>query len=200
MKTHSLIYALGVALALVVCAGATAHAQQQGAATAPKSLVDAFADLAQLSNQPPVDVPDEALPAQAQPRQEREDDDGDDRDDPLEVQDFPIVDFFGSDAWAEIKARNLRNLRLANRKSRVKECEKTNVILILINDLGYGDLGAYGQKRIKTPNIDRLANTGVRFTQYYAGSSVDIPSYCSLMTGMHTGHCRLRGSGDGRSL
>src|SRR4030088_3194279 len=69
-----------------------------------------------------------------------------------------------------------------------------NIIFILADDLGYGDLGCYGQKRIQTPNIDRLAAEGLRFTQAYAGDTVCAPSRCSLMTGKHTGHCRIRGN------
>jgi len=69
---------------------------------------------------------------------------------------------------------------------------KPNIILIVADDLGYGDLGCYGQQKILTPNIDRLAAEGIRFTQFYAGSSVCAPSRCSLMTGMHNGHNRIR--------
>ncbi len=69
-----------------------------------------------------------------------------------------------------------------------------NIVFILADDLGYGDLGCYGQTRIKTPNIDRLAAQGKRFTQCYAGSTVCAPSRCALMTGLHTGHCRVRGN------
>lgn len=69
---------------------------------------------------------------------------------------------------------------------------RPNIILIVADDLGYGDLGCYGQKKIQTPNIDRLASEGMRFTQFYAGSSVCAPSRCSLMTGMHNGHNRIR--------
>ncbi len=70
-----------------------------------------------------------------------------------------------------------------------------NIIFILADDLGYGDLGCYGQTKIKTPNLDRLAADGARFTQCYAGSTVCAPSRCTLMTGLHTGHCRTRGNG-----
>jgi arylsulfatase A-like enzyme len=70
-----------------------------------------------------------------------------------------------------------------------------NIIFILADDLGYGDLGCYGQKRIKTPRIDRMADEGMLFTQAYAGSTVCAPSRCVLMTGLHTGHCRVRGNG-----
>ncbi|MBI5387199.1 MAG: arylsulfatase [Verrucomicrobia bacterium] len=71
---------------------------------------------------------------------------------------------------------------------------RPNLIFILADDLGYGDLGCYGQKRIKTPHIDKLAAEGMRFTSCYAGSTVCAPSRCALMTGLHTGHCRVRGN------
>jgi arylsulfatase A-like enzyme len=69
-----------------------------------------------------------------------------------------------------------------------------NVVFILADDLGYGDLGCYGQKRIRTPNLDRMAAEGLRFTQFYAGSTVCAPSRCCLMTGLHTGHGLVRGN------
>ncbi|MBX9582488.1 MAG: arylsulfatase [Gemmataceae bacterium] len=72
---------------------------------------------------------------------------------------------------------------------------RPNVVLILADDLGYGDLGSYGQTKIKTPHLDRLAADGVRFTQAYAGSTVCAPSRCALITGLHTGHGRVRGNG-----
>lgn len=71
---------------------------------------------------------------------------------------------------------------------------KPNIIYILSDDLGYGDLGCYGQKRIRTPNIDEMAREGIRFTDHYAGSTVCAPSRCSLMTGLHTGHTFVRGN------
>ncbi|MBE3068952.1 MAG: arylsulfatase [Planctomycetes bacterium] len=71
---------------------------------------------------------------------------------------------------------------------------KPNIIFILADDLGYGDLGCYGQKQIQTPHINRLAAEGVRFTQAYAGSTVCAPSRCCLMTGLHTGHAYVRGN------
>lgn len=70
--------------------------------------------------------------------------------------------------------------------------EKPNIIFILADDLGYADLGCYGQKDIQTPNLDRLAAQGMRFTQAYAGAAVCAPSRCVLMTGLHTGHARVR--------
>src|ERR1700751_5207601 len=72
---------------------------------------------------------------------------------------------------------------------------KPNIIFILADDLGYGDLGCYGQKKIRTPEIDKLAARGLLFRQFDAGSTVCAPSRCSLMTGLHTGHCRIRGNG-----
>jgi arylsulfatase A len=71
-----------------------------------------------------------------------------------------------------------------------------NIILIQADDLGYGDLSAYGQARFVTPSLDRLAREGTRFTQYYAGSTVCAPSRTALMTGLHTGHAWIRGNGD----
>ena len=73
---------------------------------------------------------------------------------------------------------------------------RPNVILIQADDLGYGDLSAYGQARFRTPVLDRLAAEGIRFTQYYAGSTVCAPSRASLMTGLHTGHAWIRGNGE----
>jgi arylsulfatase A-like enzyme len=69
-----------------------------------------------------------------------------------------------------------------------------NIVLILADDLGYGDLGCYGQDRIQTPNIDNLAKEGMRFTSCYAGSTVCAPSRAALMTGKDTGHGRIRGN------
>lgn len=72
--------------------------------------------------------------------------------------------------------------------------EKPNVIYILADDLGYGDLSCYGQKKFQTPNIDKLAARGMLFTQHYSGSTVCAPSRSALMTGMHTGHTAVRGN------
>ncbi|MCT4646834.1 MAG: arylsulfatase [Carboxylicivirga sp.] len=72
---------------------------------------------------------------------------------------------------------------------------KPNIIYILADDLGYGDIGCYGQQVIKTPNIDQLAKEGIRFTQHYAGSTVCAPSRSALLTGLHTGHTFVRGNG-----
>jgi arylsulfatase A len=69
-----------------------------------------------------------------------------------------------------------------------------NIVLILADDLGYGHLGSYGQQKIRTPNLDRLAAEGLRLTQAYAGSTVCAPSRASLLTGLHTGHAPIRGN------
>ena len=71
-----------------------------------------------------------------------------------------------------------------------------NVIYILADDLGYGDLSCYGQTKFKTPNIDQLATRGMRFTDHYSGSTVCAPSRCCLMTGYHTGHAVVRGNAE----
>jgi len=76
--------------------------------------------------------------------------------------------------------------------SNIPEEKRPNIIFIMADDLGYGDLGCYGQQLIKTPNIDKLAAEGLRFTQAYAGGSVCTPSRCVLMTGMHNGHGAAR--------
>lgn len=72
---------------------------------------------------------------------------------------------------------------------------RPNIVLIIADDLGYGDLGCYGQEEIQTPNIDRLAKEGMRCTNCYAGAAVCSPSRCVLLTGMHTGHARIRSNG-----
>ncbi len=76
--------------------------------------------------------------------------------------------------------------------------EKPNIIYILADDLGYGDLGCYGQDLIETPNIDQLASVGMKFTQHYSGSAVCAPSRCVLLTGKHTGHAYIRGNDEWR--
>jgi arylsulfatase A-like enzyme len=76
----------------------------------------------------------------------------------------------------------------------VQAQEKPNIIYIMCDDMGYGDLGCYGQQYIATPNLDRMAAQGMRFTQAYAGSPVSAPSRASFMTGQHTGHTHVRGN------
>ncbi|AHF12207.1 arylsulfatase [Barnesiella viscericola DSM 18177] len=69
-----------------------------------------------------------------------------------------------------------------------------NIVFVLADDMGIGDLGCYGQTKIKTPNIDKLAERGILFTHHYSGSTVSAPSRCCLMTGKHTGHAYVRGN------
>ncbi len=71
-----------------------------------------------------------------------------------------------------------------------------NVVLIVADDLGYGETGCYGQQWIQTPNIDEIADRGIRFTQFYAGQAVCAPSRCSLLTGYHQGHAYIRDNGN----
>lgn len=78
--------------------------------------------------------------------------------------------------------------------SKTQKAEKPNIVFILADDMGIGDVGCYGQKMIETPNIDALAKAGLRFTSHYAGSTVSAPSRCCLMTGKHTGHSYIRGN------
>src|SRR5580765_4929990 len=75
-----------------------------------------------------------------------------------------------------------------------KKSRKPNIIFILADDLGYADLGCYGQQKILTPNLDQLAKKGIRFTQFYSGTAVCAPARCSFLTGLHTGHTAIRGN------
>ena len=75
--------------------------------------------------------------------------------------------------------------------------DKPNIIYILADDMGYGDASCYGQKTLTTPNLDKMAAEGMKFTRHYASCTVCAPSRCVLMTGLHTGHCRVRGNGEG---
>ena len=72
--------------------------------------------------------------------------------------------------------------------------QKPNIVFILADDLGYGDVGIYGQKQILTPNIDQLAKEGTQFTDFHAGAPVCSPSRCSLITGLNSGHATIRGN------
>ena len=78
--------------------------------------------------------------------------------------------------------------------------EKPNLIFVLVDDLGYGDLGCYGQKLIKTPRLDQMAAEGIRFTDFYAGNTVCAPSRSVLMTGQHMGHTHVRGNAGGPDM
>ncbi|MDA1006911.1 MAG: sulfatase-like hydrolase/transferase [Verrucomicrobia bacterium] len=71
-----------------------------------------------------------------------------------------------------------------------------NIVFILADDLGYGELGSYGQEKIKTPHLDQLARDGLRFTRHYTGAAVCAPARCTLLTGRHLGHAEIRNNGD----
>ena len=75
--------------------------------------------------------------------------------------------------------------------------DKPNIVYIMADDLGYGDLGCYGQQIIKTPRLDQMAAEGMKFRNFYAGTTVCAPSRCVLMTGKHMGHCHVRGNAGG---
>jgi arylsulfatase A-like enzyme len=81
-----------------------------------------------------------------------------------------------------------------NPEAKPPETSKPNIVYVLADDLGYGDLSIYGQEKFSTPNIDKLAEQGLLFTQHYSGSTVCAPSRSALMTGMHTGHTPIRGN------
>ncbi len=78
--------------------------------------------------------------------------------------------------------------------AQITKLSKPNIIFILADDLGYGDLGCYGQQKTETPNLDRLAANGIKFTQFYSASTVCAPARASFMTGLHTGHTPIRGN------
>lgn len=77
-------------------------------------------------------------------------------------------------------------------QAQAKKNNPPNIIYIIMDDLGYGEIGCYGQEKIETPNIDQLYNNGMHFTQHYSGSPVSAPARCVLMTGMHSGHAQIR--------
>jgi arylsulfatase A-like enzyme len=94
----------------------------------------------------------------------------------------------------EFKAVLCASLAITACGTAEKEKKQPNIVFILADDLGYGDLSCYGQTKFKTPNIDGLSQQGMLFTQHYTGCTVSAPSRCSLMTGLHTGHTSVRGN------
>ena len=112
-----------------------------------------------------------------------------------------LTNRFANSWWAATSKSNMKKFPLLRLMISVvllvfgqARAEKPNIIFIMADDLGYGDLGCYGQKEIQTPHIDHLAAEGMRFTQAYAGSTVCAPTRGVLMTGYHTGHSRVRGN------
>jgi len=108
-------------------------------------------------------------------------------------------EFLKSTGWGAALAAGWglsRNLKAAE----ARRAKPPNIVLIMADDLGYGHLGCYGQQIIQTPNIDRLAREGLRFTQAYAGCSLCAPSRSVLMTGYHAGHTPVRGNSGGIPL
>lgn len=104
-----------------------------------------------------------------------------------------MVRFFHH-SWMSILFFSLTACGGSGQEEAPASSEKPNVVYILADDLGYGDLSCYGQEKLSTPNIDRLAAQGMRFTRHYSGSTVCAPSRSALMTGRHTGHTFVRGN------
>ncbi len=109
------------------------------------------------------------------------------------------VETVGADVLVHVRAGAPATIRLRDQALPCAGCrlsieldQRPNVVLILADDLGWGDLGAYGQARIATPELDRLAAEGLRFTHFYAGAPHCTPSRASLVTGLHTGHTHVR--------
>jgi len=94
-----------------------------------------------------------------------------------------------------LQAKHLLTLFLTLSTALLSAAERPNIILIVADDLGYAELGCYGQEIIKTPQIDRIAKEGIRFTQFYSGAPVCAPARCMLMTGVHAGHAVTRDNG-----
>src|SRR5215510_5572858 len=98
----------------------------------------------------------------------------------------------GSDRRRFLKSA--AGIAAATLSARAQANTPPNIVLIVADDLGYGDLSCYGQAQLSTSNIDRIAKEGMRFTEAYSGATVCAPSRCSLMTGLHGGHARIRGN------
>lgn len=101
--------------------------------------------------------------------------------------------FFGMAIGVVVLATSL----IAVDQARSEQLRKPNIIFVMADDLGYGDLGCYGQELIKTPHLDQMAREGMRFRNFYAGSTVCAPSRSVLMTGQHMGHTHVRGNAGG---
>ena len=84
--------------------------------------------------------------------------------------------------------------RQSPEERKIRDTSNPNIIFILADDMGFGDLSSYGQSTLSTPNIDHLVSQGIKFTNFYTGSTVCAPSRASLLTGLHTGHVSVRGN------
>ena len=102
-----------------------------------------------------------------------------------------ILPFFAENSNAE---PNISNFLTDNAEQQTTFKNRPNIIFILADDLGYGDVGCFGQKSLSTPHLDQMAKEGMKFTQFYSGSTVCAPARACLMTGQDTGHCAVRGN------
>ena len=102
--------------------------------------------------------------------------------------------FIGCAFVLALLSTGCKNASQTETVSHENQTKKPNIVFIYVDDMGYGDLSCYGQKTLKTPNIDKLASEGMLFTQHYAGSTVCGPSRASLLSGKHTGHSSVRGN------
>ena len=96
--------------------------------------------------------------------------------------------------WSKQEKLQFMQTNRSKSMPRLQQMDRPNIVFILVDDLGYGDLTSYGQEKIKSYHLDRMAAEGLRFTSAYAGSTVCAPSRSALMTGLHTGHTRIRGN------
>ena len=108
----------------------------------------------------------------------------------------PMLANLAASRYAIAALAVLLGISLSAQRPQPAPSSRPNIVLIQADDLGYGDLSAYGQAQFTTPALDRLAAQGIRFTEYYAGSTVCAPSRSALMTGLHTGHTFIRGNGE----
>lgn len=108
---------------------------------------------------------------------------------------FHLVNTFAKLVRSSLPCFILAVALIAAAPAMLRAAEPPNLIFIMADDLGYGDLGCFGQQRIQTPHLDRMAAEGMKLTDFYAGSTVCAPSRCVLMTGYHTGRAFIRGNG-----
>lgn len=105
---------------------------------------------------------------------------------------FPRLFIFGLIASLVFSCQQVESPRATQESNAKATSPRPNIVLIVADDLGYGDLGSYGQQKIETPFLDQMAREGMRFTDFYAGSPVCAPSRATLLTGLHQGHAYVR--------